>query len=56
LFTTSTGEKVENQQWYRTAQADLRIAQRALQRKVKDSKRDLKTCDAEFGADIDNHC
>jgi len=39
LLTTSEGEKVENPQWYRKAQAELRIAQRALQRKVKGSKR-----------------
>ncbi len=38
LLTTSKGEKVDNPQWYRKAQAELRIAQRALQRKIKGSK------------------
>jgi putative transposase len=32
LFTTSTGEKVENPQWYRSSQRKLRVAQRALAR------------------------
>ena len=43
LITTSNGEKVENPNVYRTAQAKLRILQRALQRKVKGSKNRRKT-------------
>jgi putative transposase len=38
LITTSDGEKVENPNFYRAAQAKLRVLQRALQRKAKGSK------------------
>ncbi|MCU0511664.1 MAG: transposase, partial [Anaerolineae bacterium] len=38
LITTSDGEKVENPDFYRAAQARLRVLQRALQRKAKGSK------------------
>lgn len=43
LVTTSTGEKVENPNFYRTAQARLRVLQRALQRKIKGSRNRCKT-------------
>ncbi len=38
LLTTSDGNKVDNPRWYRNSQRDLRIAQRALQRKPKGSR------------------
>ena len=38
LITISNGEKVKNPNYYRTAQAKLRILQRALQRKVRGGK------------------
>jgi len=38
-LTTSDGKKIENPKWYREAQIELRVAQRALQRKVKGSNR-----------------
>ncbi len=46
LITTSTGEKVENPNFYRAAQAKLRVLQRALQRKVKGSKNRRKELQA----------
>ncbi len=38
LLTTSDGEQVANPQWYRVSQKALRVAQRALARKVKGGK------------------
>ena len=38
LLMTSDGEKVANPHWYRASQAELRIAQRSLARKVKGGK------------------
>lgn len=37
LLTTSDGEHVENPKWYRTEQAKLRVAQRRVSRRKKDS-------------------
>lgn len=38
LMTDNHGRKIENPRWYRKSEAKLRVAQRALQRKVKGSK------------------
>jgi len=38
LLATSDGAKVDNPQWYRVSQVDLRLAQRSLARKVKGGK------------------
>jgi len=38
LLATSDGAKVDNPQWYRASQIDLRLAQRSLARKVKGGK------------------